>query len=68
VRRVEPFLRWVLAQAGEARVVAPDEAVAAWQRLVARTRAAQAAVADGAVADGAVADGAVADARAGGPA
>ena len=41
VRRVEPFLRWVLSCAGEARVVAPPEAVAAWRRLLERARDAQ---------------------------
>jgi proteasome accessory factor B len=45
VRRVEPFLRWVLSCAGEARVVAPPEAVEAWRRLLERARDAQRAVA-----------------------
>jgi len=45
VRRVEPFLRWVLSFAGEARVVAPPEAVEAWRRLLVRAREAQRAVA-----------------------
>lgn len=44
VRRADPFLRWVLSFGGDAQVVAPPEAVAAWRRLLARTREALAAV------------------------
>lgn len=45
VRRLEPFLRWVLSHAGEAQVLAPAPAVGAWRRLLQRTREAQRAVA-----------------------
>ena len=45
VRRADPFLRWVLSFAGEARPVAPPPVVDAWQRLLAATRAAHRAAA-----------------------
>lgn len=41
VRRRDPFLRWLLSFAGEARPVAPPTVVAAWRDLLAATRAAQ---------------------------
>lgn len=47
VRRVDPFLRWVLSFAGAARVEAPAGAVVAWRQLLERARAAQAAVPSG---------------------
>jgi proteasome accessory factor B len=39
VHQVEPFLRWVLSQAGEASVVGPPELVEAYDELVAETAA-----------------------------
>ncbi len=42
VRRREPFLRWLLTFAGDARPVAPDAYVSEWQALVQRTIAAHA--------------------------
>ncbi len=42
VRRREPFLRWLLTFAGDARPVAPDSFVSEWQSLVQRTMSAHA--------------------------
>jgi predicted DNA-binding transcriptional regulator YafY len=41
VRRREPFLRWLLSFAGDARPVAPGEVVSAWRTLLTATRTAQ---------------------------
>ena len=41
VRRRDTFLRWLLSFAGEARPVAPAEAVAEWRELLESARAAQ---------------------------
>lgn len=41
VRRRDTFLRWLLSFAGEARPVAPAEAVAEWRTLLQAARAAQ---------------------------
>jgi proteasome accessory factor B len=38
VRRLEPFLRWVLSMAGEARVESPPEAAAGLARMAGRLR------------------------------
>lgn len=40
VRRLQPFLRWMLAFAGDVRPVAPRPVVEAWRELVRRTAAA----------------------------
>ncbi len=45
VRRRDTFLRWVLSFAGDARPVAPDEAVQEWTALLRASRDAQLAVA-----------------------
>lgn len=37
VRRLDPFLRWVLTFAGDARVVGPKDAVQSWRQLLAVT-------------------------------
>jgi predicted DNA-binding transcriptional regulator YafY len=41
VRRRDPFLRWLLSFAGDARPVAPAHVVTAWRALLTATRAAQ---------------------------
>ncbi len=40
VRRLDRFLRWLLGFAGDARPVAPPEAVTAWQELIRATQTA----------------------------
>jgi proteasome accessory factor B len=37
VRRIDPFLRWLLHLGGEVRPVAPDDVVASWRSLIADT-------------------------------
>jgi hypothetical protein len=39
VHQVDPFLRWVLSQDGEARIVGPSELATAYRQMVAEVAA-----------------------------